>query len=74
MEIYKNKFIKKVFIGALFLCALCEFIIIQYFNIFEAKEHLGIDSSWEYLKAEVLTKEGGIFPIEFLRFCIACKI
>ena len=66
MEIKKSSILKKMFIIALGLCAVFEFIIIQYFNIFEAKEHLGIDASWEYLKAIVLTKEGGIFPTNVL--------
>lgn len=66
MEIKNSLLVKKLFTYALGLCAIFEFIIIQYFNIFEAKEHLGIDSSWEYLKAIVLTKEGGIFPTNVL--------
>ena len=33
-----------------------QIMIILYFNIFEADIHLGIDSSWDYLKTMVVGK------------------
>ncbi len=55
-----------IFALLLAACAICQLMIIQYFNIFEAKEHLGIDSSWEYLKLSVISNEGGYFPKDLL--------
>lgn len=62
----KTNYIGKLFTLGLGLLALFELLVIQYFNIFEAKEHLGIDSSWEYLKTLIISKEGGYFPKEYL--------
>jgi len=46
----------------LFGCAVCQFLIIQYFNFFEADIHMGVDCSWEYLKTIIIGKNGGFFP------------
>ncbi len=66
MEANKKTTFKKLITYVLGLCALCEIIITQYFNFFEPVEHMGIDCSWEYLKVEVMTRVGGLFPKEVL--------
>ena len=47
----------------LMACAICQIALTLYFNIFEAKNHIGIDSSWEYLKVIIAGKENSLFPI-----------
>ena len=61
--IFSDKDIKQNFIRAvLSFTAVCQFAIILFFNIFEAKTHLGIDSSWDYLKTAVVANSGSIYP------------
>lgn len=50
----------------LLACAFCQIVLTTYFTIFEGKIHMGIDSSWEYLKVMVAAKEGVIFPSAFV--------
>ena len=68
MRKYENSTIKTLFLWCLALCASLEFIIIQYFNFFEPKEHLGVDSSFEYLKTAVISKVGAFYPADVLSY------
>ncbi len=61
---FKNK--NNILAILLACCAACQFLIIQYFNFFEAKIHMGVDVSWEYLKTIVIGKNGGFFPVDLL--------
>lgn len=59
--------IKRLLIGIILLgCSFCQLLLTTYFNIFEGKEHMGIDASWNYLKVIVAAKEGGIFPKAYM--------
>ncbi len=60
---FKENRIKSIFIVLLIGCAICEFATTIYFTIFEAVNHMGIDSSWEYLKVLIADRENRIFPI-----------
>ena len=65
--IFSDKDIKQNIINAvLFITAICQFAIILFFNIFEARTHLGIDSSWDYLKTAVVANSGSIYPTSLL--------
>ena len=65
--IFSDKDIKQNIIKAvLFITAICQFAIILFFNIFEARTHLGIDSSWDYLKTAVVANSGSIYPTSLL--------
>ena len=48
----------------LLFVAICQFFVTLYFNIFEADIHLGIDSSWDYLKTIIVAKNHGIYPLD----------
>ena len=62
----KGKFNFRNIIALLFvLGAIIQFMLTFYFNVFEAKEHLDIDASVEYLKTIVIGDRGGFFPQEF---------
>lgn len=49
----------------LVVSVVMQMIILLYFNIFEADIHLGIDSSWDYLKTMVVGKTGS-YPLELI--------
>ena len=64
-NVLQEKNMESVLRIILILGAIFQLLTILYFNIFEADIHLGIDSSWDYLKAMVVGREGG-YPIELL--------
>lgn len=63
---FNKKKISLIFIILLIGCAICQFALTQYFSIFEGQEHLGLDSSWEYMKVIMADQHGEIYPKEFM--------
>ncbi len=63
---YIAKNYKKIFLFLLIACAICQFALTQYFTIFQGQEHLGLDSSWEYMKVILADKHGELYPKEFM--------
>ena len=57
---------RKFFLLMLLACAVCQFVITQYFTIFQGQEHLGVDASWNYLKVIMADKHGTLYPKEFM--------
>lgn len=66
IEKYKENKLEFLFLIALVGCLLCQLFITLYFNVFEAKEHMGIDVSWEYLKANIAFKERAFYPSDVI--------
>ena len=66
IEKYKDNKLVFLFLIALVGCLLCQLFITLYFNVFEAKEHMGIDVSWEYLKANIAFKERAFYPSDVI--------
>lgn len=66
IEKYKENKLEFLFLIALLGCLICQLFITLYFNVFEAKEHMGIDVSWEYLKANISFKEMAIYPSDVI--------
>lgn len=65
-ESYKKN--KKVFILSVLMvgCIVCQLALTFYFTMFEGKEHMGIDSSWTYLKTMISAREGSLYPAELI--------
>ena len=63
---YRDNRIKFVFTILLLGCLVSQLLITLYFNIFEADIHLGIDSSWEYLKVIIVGDNGGIYSTKLI--------
>lgn len=61
-----NKRAQLTFIILLVGCAVCQFILTQYFTIFEGQEHMGLDASWEYLKVIVANRENNWYSSQIL--------
>lgn len=62
---YKDNKTYSIFCLLLLGCAICQLVLTTYFNIFEGRSHMGIDSSWEYLKVIISAKEGTLFPFRY---------
>ena len=62
----KSVSFERIFIIIMWICVICQLIVTLYFNIFEAEMHIGLDSSWEYLKVIVAGQHNSIYPSEFL--------
>ncbi len=58
---YKENKIEFIFLVALIGCLISQIAITLYFNIFEADIHMGMDSSWEYLKTIIVADNGEIY-------------
>jgi len=61
----KNKF-KFLLVIAMVFCGLCQLILTEYFTIFEGKLHMGVDSSWNYLKVIVGARENVIYSTQYM--------
>lgn len=58
-----TRFLKqKSLFELLFMCLLiAQLFVLIFFNIFEMKNHIGFDSSWNYLRAFLMSKEKALF-------------
>jgi len=66
LDLYKSDRKRFVFCVLLIGCILCQTILTFYFTMFEGKDHMGIDSSWTYLKTMISVREGMLYPAKYI--------
>lgn len=62
----KRSVLYRICIVLLAVTAICQFVITQYFTIFQGESHLDIDSSWEYLKTIIGSTHNTVIPYQYM--------